>query len=165
MIAFQTAYLKAHHPAEFMASVLTHNKNDISKLTFFLRECNMMNLPVLGPDVNESISHFSVNKEGQIRFGMSALKGVGEGPVEAILKEREKGNFKNVFDMMRRLDLRSFNKKSLDSLVLGGGLDCFEEIERSQYYAPSDKYATFICLLYTSPSPRDATLSRMPSSA
>ena len=145
LIAFQTAYLKAHHPAEFMASVLTHNKNDISKLTFFLRECNMMNLKVLGPDVNESISHFSVNKQGQIRFGMSALKGVGEGPVEAILKEREKnGPFKNVFDMMRRLDLRSFNKKSLDSLVLGGGVDCFGDIARSQYYAPSDKYATFI---------------------
>ncbi|MEM6965374.1 MAG: DNA polymerase III subunit alpha [Bacteroidota bacterium] len=145
LVAFQTAYLKAHHPAEFMASVLTHNKNDISKITFFLRECKRMGLAVLGPDVNESVSDFSVNKKGQIRFGLSALKGVGEGPVEAVLKERKSGGiFLNVFDMMRRLDLRSFNKKCLDSLVLGGGLDCFDNMQRWHYYAPSDKYDTFI---------------------
>lgn len=145
LVAFQTAYLKAHHPAEFMASVLTHNKNDISKLTFFLRECKRMGLDVLGPDVNESAADFSVNKKGQIRFGLTALKGVGSGPVGAVLEERKKGDpFKNVFDMMRRLDLRSFNKKALDSLVLGGGLDCFEDMKRWHYYAPSDKYDTFI---------------------
>lgn len=145
LVAFQTAYLKAHHPAEFMASVLTHNKNDISKLTFFLRECKRMGLDVLGPDVNESAADFSVNKKGQIRFGLTALKGVGSGPVGAVLEERKSGDpFKNVFDMMRRLDLRSFNKKALDSLVLGGGLDCFEDMKRWHYYAPSDKYDTFI---------------------
>ena len=144
-VAFQTAYLKAHYPAEFMASVLTHNKNDISKLTFFLRECKRMGAEVLGPDINESVSTFSVNKKGQIRFGLSALKGVGEGPVEAIVNERkEKGNYKNVFDLVRRLDLRSVNKKCMESLVLGGAFDCFEEVNRSQYYAPSEKFDTFI---------------------
>ncbi len=144
LVAFQTAYLKAHHPAEFMASVLTHNKNDISKLTFFLRECKRMGIDVLSPDVNESAADFSVNKKGQIRFGLTALKGVGSGPVGAVLEERKNGApFKNVFDMMRRLDLRSFNKKALDSLVLGGGLDCFD-MPRWVYYAPSEKYDTFI---------------------
>ena len=144
LVAFQTAYLKAHHPEEFMASVLTHNKNDISKLTFFLRECKRMGLAVLGPDVNESASDFAVNKKKQIRFGLSALKGVGEGPVGAVLEGRKEKLFENVFDMMRRLDLRSFNKKCLDSLVLGGGLDCFEDMNRWHYYAPSEKYDTFI---------------------
>jgi len=144
LVAFQTAYLKAHHPGEFMASVLTHNKNDITKLTFFLRECKRMGIEVLGPDVNESLSDFAVNKKGHVRFGLSALKGVGEGPVGAVLEERKKsGTFKNVFDMMRRLDLRSFNKKCLDSLVLGGGLDCFEEIKRWNYFSASEKYDTF----------------------
>ncbi|MEM1219604.1 MAG: DNA polymerase III subunit alpha, partial [Bacteroidota bacterium] len=98
-VAFQTAFLKAHYPAEFMASVLTHNKNDISKLTFFLKECKRMGLEVLGPNVNESASDFSVNKQGQIRFGLSALKGVGEGPVEEILQERvSSGHFQTIFD-------------------------------------------------------------------
>ncbi|MFK7775903.1 MAG: DNA polymerase III subunit alpha [Saprospiraceae bacterium] len=145
LVAFQTAYLKAHHPAEFMASVLTHNKNDISKLTFFLRECKRMGMDVLSPDVNESAADFSVNKKGQIRFGLTALKGVGSGPVEAVLNQRATGvPFKDVFDMMRRLDLSSFNKRCLDSLVLGGGLDCFTEMKRWHYYAPSEKYDTFI---------------------
>jgi DNA polymerase III subunit alpha len=144
-VAFQTAYLKAHHPAEFMASVLTHNKSDIGKLTFFLRECKRMKVKVLGPDVNESFSDFAVNKDGHIRFGMSALKGVGEGPVEAIIEAREKdGPFKDVFDMMRRLDLRSVNKRCMESLVLGGALDLFEGTTRSLFYSPSDKYDTFM---------------------
>ncbi len=143
-IAFQTAYLKAHYPAEFMASVLTNNKSDISKLTFFLSECKRMKLPVLGPDINESQSDFSVNKKGQIRFGLSALKGVGEGPVEAILQNRdEEGPFKSIFDMMRRLSLRSVNKKVMESLAYGGGLDCFG-LKRAQYFTPTDKYDTLI---------------------
>ncbi|MEO1713092.1 MAG: DNA polymerase III subunit alpha, partial [Bacteroidota bacterium] len=144
-VAFQTAFLKAHYPAEFMASVLTHNKNDISKLTFFLKECKRMGLEVLGPNVNESASDFSVNKQGQIRFGLSALKGVGEGPVEEILQERESsGHFLTVFDMMRRLSLRAVNKKVMESLALGGGLDCFGELHRAQYFTPSDKFDTFL---------------------
>ncbi|MBK6905483.1 MAG: DNA polymerase III subunit alpha [Saprospirales bacterium] len=145
LVAFQTAYLKAHYPAEFMASVLTHSKNDISKVTFFLKECKRMGQEVLGPNVNESASDFSVNKKGQIRFGLSALKGVGEGPVEEIMKERqENGHFASVFDLIRRLQMGAINKKVVESLVLGGGLDCFEEIDRAQYFAPSDKYETFI---------------------
>ena len=143
-VAFQTAYFKAHYPAEFMASVLTHNKNDISKVTFFLKECKRMGLEVLGPDVNESASDFSVNKDGAIRFGLSALKGVGEGPVEAILEERKNGKFQSAFDMMRRLNLRSVNKKAMESLALGGGLDCFEDFQRALYFAPSDKYDSFL---------------------
>jgi DNA polymerase-3 subunit alpha len=145
VLAFQTAYLKAHYPAEFMASVLTHNKNDISKLTFFLRECKRIGMTVLGPDVNESYLNFTVNKKGQIRFGMSALKGVGEGPVEAILEERnENGHFASIFDMTRRLKLRTVNKKCLESLVLGGSLDSFGDAHRAQYFAPSDGYDTVI---------------------
>ncbi len=144
LVAFQTAYLKAHHPAEFMASVLTHNKNDISKITFFLRECKRMGLDVLGPDINESGLNFTVNKKGQIRFGMSALKGVGEGPVEAILKERENGAYVSVFDMARRLNLRAVNKKCMESLALGGGFDCFEDIHRAQYFTQSEKYDTLL---------------------
>ncbi len=144
-VAFQTAYLKAHYPAEFMASVLTHNKNDISKVTFFLKECKRMGLTVLGPDVNESASDFSVNQDGAIRFGMSALKGVGEGPVEAILEERENnGKFASIFDMMRRLNLRAVNKKAMESLTLGGGLDCFDGMHRAQYFTPSERYDSFL---------------------
>jgi len=144
-VAFQTAYLKAHYPAEYMASVLTHNKNDITKMTFFLRECKRMEVEVLGPNINESASDFSVNKAGQIRFGMSALKGVGEGPVEEILRERgEAGDFKDVFDIVRRLSLRAVNKRVMESLTLGGAFDCFEGIHRAQYFAPSEKYDTLL---------------------
>ena len=144
-VAFQTAYLKAHYPAEFMASVLTHNKNDISKVTFFLKECKRMGLDVLGPSINESASDFSVNKEGQVRFGLSALKGVGEGPVEEILAERAiGGSFSTIFEAMRRLPLKSVNKKVMESLVLGGALDSFEDVHRAQYFAPSEKFDTFL---------------------
>ncbi len=143
-VAFQTAYLKAHYPAEFMASVLTHNKKDITKITFFLRECKRMGLDVLGPDVNESAMDFSVNKAGQVRFGMSAIKGVGEGPVEGILEERVNGHFVNVFDMVRRLNLQTVNKRAMESLALSGAFDGFNHLKRSQFFNPSDKYATFL---------------------
>ncbi len=144
-IAFQTAYLKANYPAEFMASVLTHNKSDISKVKFFLEECNRMGVEVLGPDINESEMNFTVNNEGKIRFGMSALKGVGDGPVADILAEREKGNFTDIFDFFRRLsDGKSINKRVTESLALGGGFDCFPEMHRAQYFVPSDKYDTFL---------------------
>ena len=144
VVAFQTAYLKTHYPAEFMAAILTRNKSDITRLNFFLRECKRMGIEVLGPDVNESQLNFTVNKKGQIRFGMSALKGVGEAPVEEIILARKDGDFTSVFDMLKRLNLRSFNKKALESLVRGGGLDCFEGISRSTYFAPSEKYGSFI---------------------
>ena len=145
VLAFQTAYLKAHYPAEFIASVLTHNKSDITKLNFFLREAKRMDIDVLGPDVNESKKNFTVNAKGQIRFGMSALKGVGEGPVEAIIEERTaNGPFTNIFDMTKRLNLRSVNKKCLESLAVGGGFDSLGEQHRAQYFAPSGKYDSFI---------------------
>ena len=146
-VAFQTAWLKAHYPAEYMAAVLTHNKSDQKKLTFFLRECRRMNIKVLGPDVNESKLDFGVNAKGQIRFGLSAVKGVGEGPVEEILSERAKnGPYESLFGLVRRLDLRQINKKVLESLALGGGFDGFEGLHRAQYFCPSDdgKYGSLL---------------------
>ncbi len=144
-VAFQTAYLKANYPAEFMASVLSNNKDNISDLTKFLRECKRMGLKVLGPDINESVSDFTVNQQGQIRFGLSALKGVGEGPVEEILAEREKnGPFESIFDFVKRLNTKAANKKVMESLVWGGAFDSFDNIHRAQFFAPSDKYDSFI---------------------
>ncbi len=144
-VAYQTAYLKAHYPAEFMASVLTHNKNDISKLTFFLQECKRMGLAVLGPDINESVSDFSVNQEGQVRFGLSALKGVGEGPVTEILSERqEHGPYTSVFELLQRSDKGTVNKRVLESLALGGAFDCFNDIHRAQYFTPSEKFDSYL---------------------
>ncbi len=137
-VAFQTAYLKAHYPAEFMASVLTHNKSDISKVNFFLQECRNQGVDVLGPDVNESYMNFSVNKDGAVRFGLSALKGVGEGPVEAILEAKKKeGPFKDVFDLVRRINLRVANKKCFESLALGGAFDAFGW-DRAIYFVKSE---------------------------
>ena len=146
-IAFQTAFLKAHYPAEFMASVLNHNKKDISKINFFLRECKRLNIPVLGPDVNESTTDFWVNADGKIRFGLSALKGVGEMPVQVLLDERKMGGpFKSIFDMARRLNLRAFNKKSFESMALGGAFDALGNIHRAQYFALNNKNESTIDL-------------------
>ena len=145
LVAYQTAYLKAHYPAEYMASVLTHNKSDITKLTFFLQECRRMGVEVLGPDINESVSDFSVNKQGQIRFGLSALKGVGEGPVEEILNGRRgEGVYESVFNLLQRATPGTLNKRVLESLALGGSFDCFEELHRAQYFAPSDKFDSYL---------------------
>ena len=145
IVAFQTAYLKTHFPAEFMASVLTHNKSDIGKLNFFLREAKRMGIPVLGPDINESNLNFTVNEGGSIRFGLSALKGVGEGPVEEIIEERaDNGPFTNIWDMTKRLSLRTVNKKCLESLAQGGALDEFNDRNRAVYFAPSDTYDSVI---------------------
>jgi len=144
-VAFQTAYLKAHYPSEFMASVLNHNKSDISKINFFLRECKRMSIKVLGPDVNESGMVFTVDNDGSIRFGLSALKGVGEGPVSEIMAERkESGKFKSIFDFVRRCSLKAVNKKCMESLALGGGFDLFQECKRSSFFMPSGNYDTFI---------------------
>ena len=132
-IAYQTAYLKAHYPAEYMASVLSDNMSDIKSVSFFMEECKRMGLEVLGPDINESYLKFSVNKEGAVRFGMGAIKGVGGSAVKAIIKERkENGSFKSIFDVTKRVDLRSANKKAFDGLILAGGLTLFPtHIERS----------------------------------
>ena len=142
-IAFQTAYLKTHYPSEFMTAVLNHNKSDISKLNFFLRECKRMHIPVFGPDINLSGINFTVNQKGEIRFGLSALKGLGSGPAQEIIAEREKGPFKDLVDMTKRVNLRATNKKTLESLAYAGAFDSFGKF-RSQYFSVSDKYETFI---------------------
>ncbi|HMQ07197.1 MAG TPA: DNA polymerase III subunit alpha [Saprospiraceae bacterium] len=145
LIGFQTAYLKAHYPAQFMASVLNYNKNDITKLNFYLRECKRMGIRVSGPDINESKLKFTVNKKGLIRFGLSALKGVGKGPVEAIQKARELGGpFISIYDLAKRVNLRAVNKKCMESLALGGAFDSFEGIHRAQYFAPAGNHDSMI---------------------
>ena len=144
-IAYQTAYLKAHYPSEFMAAVLSNNMNDIKQVTFFMEECKRAGISVLGPDINESYLKFAVNKEGDIRFGMGAIKGVGAGAVEAIIKERkENGNFTSIFDITKRVDLRAANKRVFDGLVMAGGLDSFQNVHRAQYYQLDEKGVTFI---------------------
>ena len=127
-----------------MASVLSNNMSNIADVTKFLRECKRMGLDVLGPDINESVSDFTVNEKGQIRFGLSALKGVGGGPVGEILEERKKGKFTDIVDLTKRLNSKAANKKVMESLAYGGGFDCFEDIHRKQYFSPSGKYDTFI---------------------
>ncbi|WP_419786164.1 DUF559 domain-containing protein [Neolewinella lacunae] len=144
LVAYQTAYLKAHYPAEYMASVLTHNKSDQTKLTFFLRECKRMDVPVLGPDINESQADFSVNKKGAIRIGMTALKGVGEGPVEAILDARKSGPFTSLFNLLQRIEPGAINKRVLEALVDAGAFDCFQNVHRAQYFAPSEKFDSYL---------------------
>ncbi|MFP5471899.1 MAG: DNA polymerase III subunit alpha, partial [Bacteroidia bacterium] len=134
LIAYQTAYLKAHYPAEYMASVLSNNMSDIKQVTFFMEECKRMGVKVLGPDVNESYHKFAVNKEGAVRFGMGAIKGVGENAVKSIVEERKaNGPYLSIYDFIQRIDLRSANKKTLEGLVLAGAFDSFE-IYRSQYF-------------------------------
>ena len=139
-VAYQTAYLKAHYPSEYMAAVLNH-AGSIDKITFFMEECKRMGLKVLGPDINESQNGFAVNKKGEIRFGFSGLKGVGEAAIDNIIEERNKhGHFKDIFDLIKRVNLRAVSKKSLESLVYSGAFDCFSDIHRAQYLfqAPGD---------------------------
>ncbi len=133
-IAYQTAYLKAHYSAEYMAAVLSNNMNDIKQVTFFMEECKRMGLEVLGPDVNESFHKFTVNDQNAIRFGMGAVKGVGAGAVETIVVNREKEKYKSIFDFAKKVDLRAANKKALENLVLAGGFDCFKGTHRAQYF-------------------------------
>ncbi len=134
LVAFQTAYLKANYPAEFMAGVLSHNMKDIKKLNFFLSECNRMGLTCKSPDVNESNVKFAVNKKGEIRFAMAAVKGVGAAAVEDLIEERKKGGaFKDVFDIVKRVNLRTVNKKAFENLALAGAFDNFG-LHRAQYF-------------------------------
>ena len=120
-IGYQTAYLKAHYPAEYMAAVLSNNMNDIKQVTFFMEECKRMGLNVLGPDVNESFYKFTVNEDNAIRFGMGAIKGVGKGAVATIIENRRKEKYQNIFDLVKKVDLRAANKKTLENLALAGG--------------------------------------------
>ena len=131
-IAYQTAYLKAHYPAEYMAAVLSNNMSDIKQVTFFMEECKRMGLEVLGPDVNESFYKFTVNDRGAVRFGMGAVKGVGSGAVATIVENRKDGKYKSIFDLAKRVDLRNANKKAFENLILAGGFDSFDQ-HRAQY--------------------------------
>ncbi|KJD33794.1 DNA polymerase III subunit alpha [Tamlana nanhaiensis] len=134
-IAYQTAYLKAHYPAEYMAAVLSNNMNDIKTITFFMEECKRMKLDVLGPSVNESYYKFSVNNDGAVRFGMGAIKGVGHGAVMTIVDNRkEDGEYRSIFDLAKRIDLRAANKKAFENLAYAGGFDCFSDTHRAQYF-------------------------------
>ena len=134
MVAYQTAYLKAHYPSEYMAAVLNHAGN-IEKITWFMEECKRMGLTVLGPDINESLKGFAVNKKGEIRIGLGGLKGVGEAAVEGIIDERRKhGPYSSVFDLIKRVNQRVVNKKSLESLAISGAFDFDTNLHRAQYF-------------------------------
>ena len=144
LIAYQTAYLKAHYPAEYMAAVLSNNMNDIKQVSFFMEECKHMNINVLGPDVNESFYKFTVNDDNAIRFGMGAVKGVGESAVSAIIETRKESKYNSIFDFAKRVDLRSANKKAFDSLVLAGAFDSIDSAHRAQYFCENEEGQTFI---------------------
>jgi DNA polymerase-3 subunit alpha len=133
-IAYQTAYLKANYPAEYMASVMSNNINNTDSITMFMEDCKSMGVDVLGPDVNESQYKFSVNEKGQIRFGLGAIKGIGEGPSEGITRERANGRFKNIYDFFERILPSQMNKRVAESLVLAGAFDELDSFHRGQYF-------------------------------
>jgi DNA polymerase III subunit alpha len=145
VVAYQTAYLKANFPEEYMASVLTNNQSNIDKITFFIEECKRQGIDVLGPDINESSMDFDVNKEGKIRFGLGAIKGSGEAAVEAIVSEREKnGPYIDVFNFSERVNLRTVNKKTFESLAMAGAFDGFPETHRNQFLFQHEAEANLI---------------------
>ena len=144
LIAYQTAYLKSHYPAEYMAAVLSNNMNDIKQVSFFMEECKRMSIKVLGPDVNESFYKFTVNDNNAIRFGMGAVKGVGSGAVKTIIEGRKEKRYNSIFDLTKTIDLRSANKKAFDSLVYAGGFDSFKGVNRAQYLLDNGDGVTFI---------------------
>ena len=143
-IAYQTAYLKANYPAEYMAAVLSNNMNDIKQVSFFMEECKRMGLKVLGPDVNESYYKFTVNNEYAVRFGMGAVKGVGANAVDTIVQNRKDAPYKSIFDLAKKIDLRAANKKAFESLAYAGGFDCFAETHRAQYFHIEGEGITFL---------------------
>ena len=143
-IGYQTAYLKAHYPAEYMAAVLSNNMNDIKQVTFFMEECKRMGVKVLGPDVNESFYKFTVNEDNAVRFGIGAIKGVGKGAVDTIIKNRKEALYKNIFDVVKKVDLRAANKKALENLALAGGFDSFKGTHRAQYFNPDGDGIIFL---------------------
>ena len=144
-VAYQTAYLKAHYPAEFMAGIMSRSLDNINDITKFMDECRSMGIPTLGPDVNESRQKFSVNKNGEIRFGISAIKGVGGAAADAIISEREKnGPYKTIFDFIQRVNLSAVNRKCVESLVLSGGFDGFGQLRREDFFAKNNKGEMFI---------------------
>ena len=146
-IAYQTAYLKAHHPAEYMSAVLSRNFTNIKKVSLFMDESKRMGIDVLGPDVNESFKNFMVNKKGAIRFGLAAIKGVGSAAVENIIEERANGHFKDVYDFVERVNLSSVNKRVLDALIFSGAVDDIGKYKRIRYIENSTEGIPFIDVL------------------
>ncbi len=143
-VAFQTAYLKANYPAEYMAAVLSCNLSDITKLTNFMNECRKMRIPIKGPDINESYTAFSVNSKGDIRFGLAAIKGIGENVVADIVSEREKGGpFQSVYDFVERVNLSSVNRRIMENLAAAGAFDCFSDLQREDFFEKTPKGDTF----------------------
>ncbi len=144
-VAYQTAWLKANYPSEYMAAVLSNNLNNITEITKFMDECKAMGINVLSPDVNESLLKFSVNKEGDIRFGLGAIKSVGQGAVNDIIEERNKnGQYKDIFDFVERVNLSSVSRKIIEALALAGGFDSLPNIKREQFFARNSKDEEFI---------------------
>ena len=147
-VAYQTAYLKANYPSEYMAATMSRNVSNITEITKLMDECKAMGIRVLGPDVNESSMKFSVNYHGDIRFGLGAIKGVGESAVQSILVEREKnGVFKNIFDFVQRVNLSACNRKNIENLALAGGFDSFSGIKREDFFVKNAKDETFVEIL------------------
>lgn len=143
-VAFQTAWLKANYPSEYMAAILTRNRSDITKLTGFMDECKRMHIRVLGPDVNESFMEFGVNKQGDIRFGLAAIKGVGEGVVKAIITERDaNGPYESVYDFIERVPSGAVNRRTLENLVLAGAFDSFSDMKREDFFGENAKGEAF----------------------
>lgn len=143
-VAFQTAYLKANFPAEYMAAVLSRNLSDTTKLANFMDECRAMKIPVKVPDINESIARFSVNKQGDIRFGLAAIKGVGENVVAQIVETRKKGGpFENIYDFVERVPSNAINRKVFESFALSGAFDCFSDMKREDYFEKNARDETF----------------------
>ena len=140
-VAYQTAYLKANYPAEYMAAILTRNMNDITKMTNFMEECKKMHIQVKGPDVNESFASFGVNKKGDIRFGLAAIKGVGEGVVAEIIKARDNGGpFESIYDFVERVPMGTLNRRIVESLAKAGAFDCFgPELKRESFFESTNK--------------------------
>ena len=147
-VAYQTAYLKANYPSEYMAATMSRNISNITEITKLMDECKSMGVKVLGPDVNESNLKFSVNYHGDIRFGLGAIKGVGESAVQSILEERRKnGEFKNIFDFVQRVNLSACNRKNIENLALAGGFDSFSGIKREDFFVKNAKDESFSDIL------------------
>jgi DNA polymerase-3 subunit alpha len=145
LISYQTAYLKAHYPAEFMAAVLSRNISDLKKIGFFMDECRRMGIKVLVPDINESYARFTVNAQGHIRFGLAAIKGVGESAVEHIIEVRKNGGaFQDIYDFVERVNVTIVNKRCLEALAMAGGFDGFKEMKRYQFFAADEGGISFI---------------------
>ena len=144
-VAYQTAYVKAHYPSEYMATVLSRNLNDIKQVTAYMNECKNMGIAVLGPDINESMVKFSTNKKGDIRFGLAAIKGVGEAASEAIINERiNNGPYKSIYDFMERVNYSVVNRKCLESIAYAGGFDSLIDFNRSRFFATDPANISFL---------------------